>query len=143
MWIFFLDLRERLPSDEVRLFQRGRQRFLVGQVAFHRLDGAVNQHRGIVSLEGIGAGYAVVGGLVAGDELFALRIVEIGCPVCASKHADRRVLLGRQRRFIDRECGQNRNLLGKPRLTVLLHEADAHAARHERKQSVRLERGNL
>src|ERR1700704_4518332 len=107
---------------EVGLLQCGGHRFLVGKVALYRLDGAVDQHRRVIGLEGIGAGHNVVGGLIGGDEFLVLRIVEIGRPVRAAEHADCCILLRRQRRFIDRERRKDWNLIGEAGLLVLLHQ---------------------
>ena len=94
-------------------------------------------------MHGVGAGHAVVGSLVAGYEFLALGIVHVGRPVGAAEHADRGVLLRGQGRFVDRECRQHRDLVGKTGLPVLLDEADAHAARHEGEQRIGLGGRNL
>jgi hypothetical protein len=133
-----IELEASAQRGEVGLLQCGRDRFLVGQVALERLDGAVDQYGGIVPLHGIGAGHDVVGGFIGCDEFLVLRIVEIGRPVRAAEHADRGVLLRRQRRLVDRERRQNRNLVGQARLPVLLYQGHAHAARHEREYGVGL-----
>src|SRR4051812_47109934 len=138
-----VELEGDAQRSEVGLFQSGGDRVLVGEIALHGLDGAVDQHRGIIRLEGVGTGHAVIGGLVGGDELLVLGVVEIGRPVRAAEHADRRVLLRRQGRFINRESREHRNAVGEARLLVLLDEINAEAAGHEREESIGLLRRNL
>src|SRR5258707_2425786 len=123
-----IELEPAAQRSEVGLLQCSGPGFIVGEVAFDRLDGAVDQHRSIISLEGVGAGYAVVGGLIGGDEFLVLRIVQIGCPVRAAEHADRGVLLRRQRRFIDRERREDWHLICWSGLPLLLHPAYALSA---------------
>src|SRR5258705_11598892 len=76
-----IELEAAAQRGEVGLLESGGRRILVGEVALDRLDGAVDQHRRIIGLEGVGAGHAVVGGLIGGNEFLVLRIVEIWRPV--------------------------------------------------------------
>src|ERR1700687_1344276 len=138
-----IKLETAAQRREVGLFQGRRHGLLVGKVALDRLDGAINQHRRVIGLEGVGAGHAVVGGLVGSDEFLVLRIVEIGRPVRAAEHADGGVLLSRKGGFVDGERREDWNLIGEAGLPVLLHQAYAHAARHEGKHGIGLQRRDL
>src|SRR6478672_8514054 len=138
-----IELETAAQRGEVGLLESRGHRILVREVALDRLDGAVDQHRRIIGLEGVGAGHAAVGRLVGGNEFLVLRIVEIGRPVRAAKHADRRILLRRQRRFIDRERRKDRNLVSQACLPVLFHQAYAHPAGHEGKHGIGLQRRHL
>ena len=68
--------------------------------------------------------------------------VEVRRPVGAAVHAERGVLLRRQRRFVDGERREERDLVGEAGLPILLDEIDAHAAGQEGEDGVGICRGN-
>src|SRR5579872_1619449 len=78
---------------EIGLLQRSRNRLLVRKIALCRLHRAVDQQGRIVALHGVSTGHDVISRLIGGDEFLALGVVEIGRPVSAAEHADRRILL--------------------------------------------------
>src|ERR1700761_991469 len=59
-----VELEAAAQRGKVGLLQGSRDRVLVGKVALHRLDRAVDQQRRVIGLHGIGAGHGVVGGLI-------------------------------------------------------------------------------
>ena len=64
----------------------------------------------------------------------------LGAQFEAGEHAERGVLLRRQRRLVDRERRQERDFVGKAGLPVLLDEVHAHAAGNEAEHRVRFGR---
>src|ERR1043166_5556145 len=116
---------------EVGLLERGAQRVLVGEVAFDGRDRAVDQLRRVIGLERVGAGHRAVFLFVSRDERLVLRRVEVGRPIGAAKEAERRVLLRRQGPLVDREGGQELDLVRESRLAELFDEVHPHAARQE------------
>src|SRR5574337_870014 len=89
---------------EVGLHQRRAQRVLVAGVALGLAQRAVDQQRGVVSLERIGSGHRVVGVLVGGDEAAVAGVVQVGRPVRAAEQAERGILFRRQRPVVTSSC---------------------------------------
>ena len=137
-----VELKRAAERLEVGFLERRAQRVLVGKVALDGTHRAVDQQRGVVGLEGVRRRNGVVLFHIFLDECLVLRRVEIGRPIGAGEHAEGGVLLRRQRQFIDRERGQEGDLVGEAGLAELLDEVHAHAAGDEGKNRVRAGRGN-
>src|SRR5438874_2562796 len=110
---------------ELGLLERGDQALLVRQIAFDRGDGAIDHRDRIEALRGVERWVIVVLLAEGGDEFLVARVVEIGRPeadlvIAFSGVADRR-----QRGFVDRKGGIERNLLAQTGLRVLLDELNA------------------
>ena len=126
-----VELEAATQRVELGLHHGRAQRLPVRNITLHLTDGAVDQERRVVGLECVGRGDRAELLLIGGDKALVLRIVEIRRPVGAAEEAERGILLGRQRRFIDGEGGEERDVVGKPRLPELLDEIHSHAAGQE------------
>src|SRR5438034_217178 len=76
--------------------------------------------------------------LVVLDELLVLLVGQIVDPLLRAGNADRVVLLQRQRQFVDRESGIERDLLLDAGLRILVEELHAGSARIEHEDRLRL-----
>src|SRR4029079_9130015 len=128
-----VELEGTTQRREVRLHQCRAQGVLVRGVSLGQLQRAIDEQCCIVGLEGVGRRNGVVFLLVVSNEFLVLRIVEIGRPVCTAKKSNRSFLLCWQCRLIDREGGEELDLVRQTSLPELLHEIHAHATRQEYK----------
>src|SRR5512139_2906449 len=123
-----VELEAAAKRGEVRLLQRRPQCVFIGGIAFGQLQCAIDQEYGVIRLKGVSRRDRAIFLLIACNELFVLRIVEVGRPIGAAEKSDGSVLLSRQSRFIDRECREEHGLAGESGLAELFDEIDAHAA---------------
>src|SRR5882724_2841169 len=116
---------------------------LVGEVALHRPDRAVDQQDSVVALGAVEDRYLAVLLPEVGDVLLVRVVLEVGAPVARLELTERRLLHGRQRDLVHRVHGVERDLAAQAGLGVLLEELDAHAAGIEDEDRLRVRGAEL
>src|SRR5512145_664108 len=97
---------------------------LVGEVALHRPDRAVDQHDPVVTLGSVEDRRLAELLPEVGDVLLIRLVLEIGAPVAGLPLAERRFLHGGERDLVHRIHGIERDLAAQTGLGVLLEELD-------------------
>ena len=124
--------------------QRLLQGSLVVQIALDVAHGSVDQQRCIVALRGIKRRQPAVFLFEIGNEALVFRVIEVMRPMRGVEHAEHRRADRLDHIFIGREARREElNVLGKASCHKLLDEVDAHAARQEEEQRIRLLRTDL